>query len=80
MDEISEKVRAGGFEVSFENVGRHKEGWSATLPDLEYDSLVASVRLHGRLMSRCIEFMVDDESKTGVIFAGMRSVGAFSWV
>lgn len=68
-----------GFVVTFENVGRAKDGWCAMLPDIEYDSLIGSVRKNGSLHSRGLEFMTDDEQQTGVIFAGMRPVGTFFW-
>lgn len=52
--------------------------WEETLPDLEYKTLLKSLRCRGAICSRYLDFDVNDEG-TGSIFAGFRCVGTFEW-
>jgi len=62
--------------VHFENVGRDKRSWSATISHVSHEVLARQVRPH--LMSCTIEFMIDEDGSGGdVIVGGWRPVGRF---
>jgi hypothetical protein len=66
------------YTVHFEGVGRDKRSWTATMRELSFKSLVASVRKHRALMSSDISFWVNEAETEGQVFVGFgRQVGTF---
>ena len=66
----------GPIWVDFRDVGRDKRAWSRTFPRLDLNAIA---RAAGKaLLSSDIFAVYDTEENTGVIFAGVVPVGAFT--
>jgi len=64
------------MQVEFVEVGRSKKSWCEEMVKLTHGALEKSVRQHGALMSRGIDFDMDDDN-TGTIYSGLHPVGRF---
>lgn len=66
------------MKVTFENVGRGRQTWTADLPSLSWRSLEREVRRKKALASRGVEFEFNADGTAGIILVGgFRPVGTF---
>jgi hypothetical protein len=66
------------MQVDFINVGASSKCWIAELAKLDHDLFYDEVARSGALMSKNIEFSVDDNGEHGqIIVGGVRVVGKF---
>lgn len=65
----------GKISVEFFEVGREKKRFTATLSEIDHDEMYKVVRRSGALMSRDISFSQNPDTNTGIIHAGMHTVG-----
>ncbi len=61
--------------IKFIDVGRERKSWAFETERIDYNQIFSSIKKNGGLISRGIDFDLDEESGTGVIFAGDRAVG-----
>lgn len=66
--------------VEFHEVGRGRKSWRSTVPSVCHTSLMRQIKKHQALMSRDVEFELDDSTGKGEILAGARTVGRFTIV
>lgn len=67
------------YNVTFENVGRSKRSWKAELKRIDEGTLTREVHAQNAIASQYPEFVYEDETKTGKIYAGFNMVGTFKW-
>jgi hypothetical protein len=64
--------------IHFENVGAQKKSWSATIPAITHSVLMAQIRSNHALMSRDIDFWLNEDGDGGRIIVGVcRPAGTF---
>ena len=64
-----------GVKLRFIDVGRNKQCWDAEVCDPLESGIIKSIKKHGQLMSKYIEFTLDLDTGKGSIFAGLHIVG-----
>jgi hypothetical protein len=67
------------YQIEFKGVGRDKRSWSETVKQLPTEPVIARLaRKGGRLMSREIEAIFDEDLEHGlIVVGGFREAGAF---
>jgi len=61
--------------IKFMDVGRERKTWTLETERIDYNQILSSIKKNGGLISKGIDFDLDEEKGTGVIFAGDRAVG-----
>lgn len=61
--------------IKFIDVGRRKKSWTLETERIKDGEIFSSIKKNGGLISKGIDFDLDEETGTGVIFAGERAVG-----
>lgn len=67
------------YRVKFEDVGRDKQSWEATVAKIDYPSLMKSIRAHGALGSRDVDLEMTGDASGVILVGGFREVGTFSF-
>ncbi len=67
------------MKIHFQNVGRGKKSWTASIAGLHHDHLYTEVKSAHVLRSNDVSFDIAEDARTGTIYAGMHSVGTFTF-
>lgn len=72
------EVKPAKTKVIFKDIGRDRRSWTKDFPrDPSLEAIAKEAKRSGGLLSRDIEAVVDDDGRTGAIFASFRPVGVF---
>lgn len=64
--------------VQFTDVGRDKKTWESEIDDISHSSLLKQIRLHAVVMSRDVEFTLNESEDGGaVVVGGVRTIGHY---